>query len=179
MAPKTDLSDFRNMGDIPILLFAILTVDTFVLALTRTYPNILGTNLNRWYDLFGLSAVISDVLIILIGFLIARYIYTYYLKPTYGENPLLFLSVVVIVQLIHDILFYLGPILQIPRGSNAMMDVFKDYSKGGAKILGGDALLMIGSFYVATYFKQIPTHAFVSISAVVSYLLPYFLYMRH
>ena len=174
-----DLSDYRNLGDIPVLLFAILTVDVIVMYFARMYPRFFGSPLNEWYDRFGLSAVLSDVLIILIGFLIARYVYTVYFKPKYGKNPALFLGLVVIVQLIHDILFYYGPILLIPRGANEMMDVFKDYSRGGAKILAGDAGLMIGSFIVASLYRGLPEHAFVGISVVVAYMLPYILYMKH
>ncbi len=175
---RTDLSNFENVGDIPLLLGGILTIDTIVLFLARFYPEFLGTNLNRWYDLFGLSAVISDIFIILIGFLIARYIYTVYLKPRFGTNPWAFLGTVVGVQVIHDILFYIGAILPIPRGANAMMDVFKDYSKGGAKIIAGDAALMVGSFLVATLYKGLPPHATMSAMAVVIYMLPYALYQR-
>lgn len=172
------LGNFKDMKDIPILFFAILTVDVVVLSLTRAYPNVFGSALNAWYDRFGLAAVLSDVTIILIGFLIARYIYTEFVYPKYGENNVLFLGLVVLVQLIHDILFYLFGILPIPRGANQMMDVFKEYAKGGQKILAGDAGLMIGSFFVASAYKAMPIEYFVASSAVVSYMLPYGLYQN-
>ena len=176
---RTDLSNFETVSDVPLLLAGILTVDTIVLFLTRFYPNLLGGPLNVWYDRFGLAAVLSDVFIILIGFLIARYIYTVYLKPRFGTNPWAFLGTVVGVQAIHDILFYIGAILPIPRGTNAMMDVFKDYAKsGGGKIIAGDAGLMIASFLFATFYKGLPTHATLSTMAVVIYMLPYALYQR-
>ena len=78
-----DISDYKNIADQPILFFAILTVDVVVLFLTRYFPQYLGKSLNNWYNKFGLSAVLADVLIILIGFVIARYIYTIYIKPNY------------------------------------------------------------------------------------------------
>jgi hypothetical protein len=167
-----DLSDYKKVGDILPLFFGILTLDTLVLFLARA--GFFGKALNKWYDRFGLLAVLSDCLIILIGFLIARYLYTIFLKPSHGWNPLLFIGLVVVLQVIHDILFFLGIIRPIPRGWNGMMDVFKDYSiELGGKIIGGDALLMIGSWAFASLYKAIPQHAFIGAAALTGYLLPY------
>jgi len=173
----SDISEYSNVWDVPLLFFAILTVDVCVLFLTRYFPGIFGAPLNKWYTNFGLSAVLSDVLVILIGFLIARYIYTIWIKPAMGWNPEAFVGLLVVVQLIHDVLFYLGVILPLPKGHNEMIDVFKSYAQGGgAKILAGDAGLMIASAGVAFAFKAIPMHATVAISTVVSYALTYILY---
>ena len=172
-----DLSNYKKASDILPLLFGILTLDTLVLFLARA--GYFGKALNVWYDRFGILAVLSDVLIILIGFLIARYVYTLFLKPTYGWNPALFIGLVVIVQAIHDTLFFLGIIRPIPRGLNGMMDVFKDYSvELGAKIIGGDALLMIGSWAFASLYASIPQHAFIAAAALTGYMLPYALTTR-
>ena len=171
-----DISDYKNIADLPILFFAILTVDVVVLFLTRYFPQYLGKSLNNWYNKFGLSAVLADVLIILIGFVIARYIYTIYIKPNYGWNPLIFMTLVIIIQAIHDILFFLGIINILPRGHNEMIDVFKDYSEAGTKIIVGDSALMIGSGLFAFFYKSQPTHIFASLSILVSYALPYILY---
>jgi hypothetical protein len=176
MSNNIYVSNSKEISDIPILFFAILTIDTIVLFLTRAYPNLLGSNLNIWYDRFGLAAVLSDVTIILIGFLIARFIYTRYIYPKYGNSHALFIGLLVLVQFIHDVLFYLFAIVPISRGANQMMDVFKDYAKGGQKILAGDAGLMIGSYLMAILYKSMSQDAFVASSAVVSYMLPYGLY---
>ena len=172
-----DISAYSNVWDIPLLFFAILTVDVCVLFLTRYFPGFFGTPLNNWYTKFGLSAVLSDVLVILIGFLIARYIYTIWFKPTMGWNPAAFVGLLVLVQLIHDIFFYLGIILSLPKGHNEMIDVFKAYAESaGAKILAGDAGLMVASAAVAFAYKAIPVHAMAAVSIVVSYALTYILY---
>ena len=174
-----DISDYKNNNDLIVLFFAILTVDVIVLFLTRYFPNILGETLNEWYDRFGLNAVLSDVLIILIGFIIARYVYTTYFKKAYGWNPTLFVGLVVLIQAIHDVLFYVGVIKPIPFGHNQMIDVFKKYSNAGAKIIVGDAGLMIASALVAFFYKSQPQHVFASSSVLVSYALPYILYTKH
>lgn len=175
----SDLSNYQNHSDLILLFFAILTVDVAVLFLTRYFPQILGTTLNRWYDRFGLNAVLSDVLIILLGFVIARYVYSWYIKPKMGWNPALFMGLLVVIQVIHDLLFYVGVIKPLPVGHNQMIDVFKQYSNAGWKILVGDAGLMVGSALVAFLLKAFPTHAVAGWSILVSYALPYILYTKH
>jgi len=92
----------NNVSDVVKLFFATLSLDTTVLFLTR-YFDVGGKSLNKWYDNFGLLAVLSDVSVIVIGFLIANAIYPLiFQKFALG----LYLAVVVVVQMIHDILFY-------------------------------------------------------------------------
>jgi hypothetical protein len=174
-----DLSNYKNIYDLVIIFFAILTVDVAVLFLTRYFPDIFGETLNVWYDRFGLNAVLSDVLVILLGFVVARYLYTWFIKPKYGWKPLWFMGLLVVTQIVHDLLFYFGVIEPLPEGHNQMIDVFKRYSEAGSKIIAGDAVLMISSALVAFAYQSIPTHAFAGASALVSYALPYILYTSH
>jgi len=149
---------------------------TSVLFLTR-HNDLGGKSLNKWYDQFGLLAVLSDVTIIVIGFLIANFIYPFiFSKYSLG----LFLGVTVLVQMLHDILFYFFVIKPFPKGLNTMMDVFKDYAaSGGAKILVGDALMMAGSGLLAMSLKSWPTHIVAGFGSLVAYALPYILYTRN
>lgn len=176
-----NISNYNSNWDLVYIFIAVLAIDVFVIFLARFYPEIFGRNLNRWYDLFGLNAVIADVLIIFIGFIIARYVYTWWIsKKVGGWNSLAFTGTVVATQLVHDILFYLGVIKPIPRGHNLMIDLFKDYSEGaGAKILVGDAAMMIGSSFLAMNLKTLPGHAVAAFASVVTYALPYILYTRN
>ena len=175
-----DLTDVNKNSDLLFITLGVLVTDVIVLFLARYYPNIFGEALNTWYDKFGLAAVLSDVTVIVIGFQIARYLYTQFIAPdilTY--SPLYFITLLVLVQAIHDILFYVGVIAPLPKGLNQMIDVFKEYSKGGSKIIGGDALLMISSFLFASLFKGLPEHVSASTVLVTLYTLPYILYNRH
>ena len=108
-----DISDYYNNYDILLLFFAIFFVDVVVLFLVRYFPDFFGKALNDWYTDFKFTAILSDVLIILLGFIIARYVYTTWIKPHYGWNPLLFLALLVGIQIVHDILFYLAIILPL------------------------------------------------------------------
>jgi len=179
---KPDIGNYKNVYDLVYILIAVLIVDVAVIFLVRYSPEIFGQVLNRWYTSFGLNAVIADVGILFLGFVIARYVYTLYIKDKFAEGkwcPFKFVGTVVGVQLIHDLLFYYGIILQVPRGHNAMIDTFKDYAAGGSKILAGDAIMMIASAGIAMLLKAQPTHIVSSIGALVTYAVPYILYTKN
>jgi hypothetical protein len=172
------LLDAQNTAVLPTLLMGILTVDTVTLAIARYFPDFLGATLNEWYDRFTLSAVLADTFIIFIGFLLARYVYTRYLQPRLGTNLPVFLAVLVVIQLLHDLLFYAAVIQPMPEGHNAMIDVFRRYAQAGPIILFGDAILMLASAVVTLVYLRQPSHVVWSAGALVSYALPYLLYTK-
>lgn len=172
------------LGDITIpsesedwwyILLAILIVDVIVIFFVRLVPDVLGKPINVWYERFGLSAVLSDVLIIAIGFYLARYAYTYFLPPEVGFNPWYFIAILVGIQALHDILFYLGVILPIPRGHNRMMDVFKDYSAGGIKVIASDTAMMVFSALFAMMLKEAGHEVYTGVALFTVYTLTYIL----
>lgn len=170
-----NISDFKDVGNLPFLIAGILFVDVFVLFLTRYYQ-IGGKTLNLWYDTFGLEGVIADVGIIFLGFLLAQYLYSFYIAPIYGWSPFLFVVLLVGIQLLHDIGFYYGVIKPIPKGHNAMIDTYKLYAdENGGMILAGDALLMIGSAIATFGLLSIPTPVSIFITALTVYTLPHIL----
>lgn len=167
------LANYKDLNNIPHLLFGTLVIDLIAILLAK-HTNILGITLRRWYDDFQLSAVIADVLIIVLGLIIAQVLYTEFIKPVTGSQPLLFLLVAVLVQLVHDILFFKGVIVPVPAGQNRMVDVFKQYAReAGAKILAGDAVLMVGSAIVAAASLQASPPLFVFLGILVVYAIPY------
>ena len=163
------------MSGWPLLLLAILVVDVVVMIVSR-HTGFFGSVLNIWYDRFGLSAVASDVFVIAIGFWLARWVYNTWFR---GAGLGWFLGILVVVQAIHDILFYLGVIVPLPRGTNAMMDVFKAYAKeNGAKIIVGDAGLMLASTGVFMALERLPVFWQVGVGLLTLYALPYALTTR-
>jgi len=180
---RKDISNYNNTSDLWYILIAVLAIDVLVIFMVRFFPEVFGAAINRWYDMFGLNAVIADVGIIVIGFIIARYVYTKWIKAKFAEgkwSPLIFTATAVGVQLIHDIAFYFGVIQQVPRGQNMMMDVFKDYAtSGGAKILLADALMMVGSSMLAITLKTAGGFSVTSFATLVAYALPYILYTKN
>ena len=71
-----NIANFNNINDYLPLVNAVLITDLFVIVLLNT--NVIKSQvLKKWYSLYNLSAVIADVLIILIGLIITRSIYYY------------------------------------------------------------------------------------------------------
>jgi hypothetical protein len=167
-----NIANFNNIHDYLPLLNAVLITDLFVILLLNT--NMIKSRvLRQWYSQYNLSAVIADVFIILIGLIITRAIY-YYIFDSFSIVKFIILAV--IVQIIHDILFYIF-FTNIPRGLNKMLDTFKSYANEVSyKAILADSGMMIMSCFIASYLanKNTNTNIIVLISFV--YLLPYLLY---
>ena len=167
-----NIGDFNKVSDYLPLFNAVLITDLFVILLLNITV-IKSKVLRQWYSQYNLSAVIADVLIILIGLIITRAIY-YYVFDSFSLVKFTILAV--IVQVIHDILFYIF-FSNIPRGVNKMIDTFKDYANEVSyKAILADSGMMIMACLIASYLvnKNTNTNIIVLISFI--YLLPYLLY---
>ena len=167
-----NIADFNNINDYLPLFNAVLITDLFVIFLLNTRV-IKSQVLKKWYSQFNLSAVIADVLIILIGLIITRAIYYYIFK---SFSIIKFIILAVIIQITHDILFY-GLFSSLPRGFNKMIDIFKDYgNEVSYKAILADSGMMIMSCLVAYYLVNKSTNTNIIVLISFLYLLPYLLY---
>jgi uncharacterized protein YacL len=149
---------------------AVVWVDFFVIVLSKFYS--MTKSLDVWYQQFGIVAVISDCLVIVLGILLAQFI-----NPRSTVSSLAITSVV--VQLVHDYLFYIGVIQQVPRGQNAMIDLFKKYSsEGGYKILLADSAMIGGTVYLADYLTSVSRDQVIFIGLLGVYALTYIIYTK-
>jgi hypothetical protein len=165
----------RSATDVAQLFMATLSLDTSVLFLVR-YLDVGGKSLNKWYDRFGLSAVLCDVSAIVIGFLLAHVVYPFVFS---SYSLPLYLGLVVIIQMIHDLFFYFAVIQPFPTGHNQMMDVFKEYAaEKGGRILVGDAGLMLGSAAFMEVYRRLSPVGGGSLAVFTVYCLTYLLYTR-
>lgn len=171
-----DISDFYQVTDWYYLFTAAILVEVFVVAITRFFPSFSKKFLNLWYSRFKWSAVIADVLSVMIGFGIARYIYTELIYPNNDWSPGYFTGTAVAVQVIHDILFYFGVIKPLPEGNNGMIDVMKSYSGNASPlVIAGDSVIMMATSAGAMLLKASSPHIVVAVALVSAYALPYFL----
>ena len=165
----TNIADFT--GFLP-LLNAVLITDLFVISLLNM-EFIQSRVLRKWYSQYNLSAVIADVLIILLVLILTRALY----YSVFDKLSLLnFVILAVILQIAHDLLFALF-FSSVPRGVNKMIDTFKDYANEMSyKAVIADSGMMIMSSLIASYLvnKNDNTNVIVLISSM--YLLPYLLY---
>tara|TARA_Y100000591_G_C21423375_1_gene493315 strand:+ start:68 stop:613 length:546 start_codon:yes stop_codon:yes gene_type:complete len=166
------------------LLTTTVIVEAFILYLFRfTKSPLTGIAINRWYNNLGWSAVILDLLSFIIGFYIAKFIYEYLVDKKYiNTNYELykFLGIVLVVQILHDFLFYFFVIKPYPENKNIVMDEFKYYAekvKTGA-VIGDSIMYLIGTplLYLIIQKNDINTNTFISIVSL--YLIGYFIYQK-
>lgn len=167
-----DISNFNNIEDYLPILTAILIVDIIVMILSKS--NIITSHYLRiWYKKFLLSAILADVLAIFLFAVIARAIY-YYIFTTF--TIINFIILMLIIQIIHDILFYIIFSL-IPRGANGMINIFKDYAdEMSYNAIIGDSLMVIAIGFLASYLANFNANTNIILLTIFVYLLQYFLY---
>ena len=125
------------------LLTATAWVDFTVIVLSKIFP--LTKTLGDWYRDFGVVAVGSDVLIIVLGIALAKLLFP-------DASGFKLVGIAVGIQVLHDILFYIGIIRGVPDGQNKIIDLFKKYAgEGGYKIILADAAMVAGSVLLMEY----------------------------
>jgi uncharacterized protein YacL len=153
------------------ILSAVVWVDFFTMLASKYIP--MTKSLNKWYDQFGIVAVASDCLIIVLGVLLAKILF----PSATGWNLVLF---AVVIQLIHDVLFYYFIVKPMPTGTNKMIDLFKEYgSEGGWKILAFDSFMIASTVLIADVLEEysLQEQSFVGLLGV--YALTYVLYTKN
>ena len=167
-----NIANFNNTNDYLPLLNGVLITDLFVILLLNTGV-IRSVVLKDWYMKYNLSAVIADVLIILIGLIIVRAIY-YFIFDKF--SIIQFISLAVVVQILHDILFYLF-FKNVPRGMNQMLDTFKDYANEVSyRAIFADSGMMIMASLIASYLASKSLNVNIIVLIIFVYLLTYLLY---
>lgn len=153
------------------LLTSVAWVDFGVIVLSKFVH--LTSALNTWYKDFGLVAIGSDILIIVLGIALAQLLYP-------GISGWSLVGVAVGIQLVHDILFYLLVIRGVPDGQNAIIDLFKRYAAEGSwKILVADAAMVVVSVLLMEALDNNLTDDQVGFLGVLAvYSLLYILYTK-
>ena len=168
-----DISNIDNNLDYIEIFTAVCIVDLIVIFLAKK-TNIFGNQIITWYKKLGMTAVLLDVFIIVIGLIITRY--TFHLSHI-EFTPQNFILISVFVQLIHDILLYLLVIAPSTKGDNDIIDIYKDYAdENGSYILLADSIMVIGSCLIAMILKNRDLHESLSLLILVIYLIPYIVY---
>lgn len=117
------------------LLTAATWVDVGTIALSKGIVS-MPPSLQTWYATYGLVAGLADILVIVLGVALVKLFVP-------GATGLRLIGLSVGVQLVHDVLFYVGVIRGVPTGQNSIVDLFKRYaSEGSWRILLGDAAMI-------------------------------------
>lgn len=170
-----DIHNFYNVSDYLPLFNGALLAEIVVIFIVYYTPYFNSFFLKKWYETYRLGAVTADVFILLIGFIITRYIYT---KFKLKWNIFKFLGILLAVQIFHDYLFYLF-FTSVPRNTNKMLDLFKDYANEVSyKAILGDSFMILLAAIVASYFAYLNPNINIIILIILFYLLPYILYTK-
>ncbi len=168
-----DISNFDNWYDFLPIFAGCLIAEVIIIIMAFTYFK--GSKLRAWYNNFGLSAIIIDVLILIIGFIITRFLY----NKIFSEFSIIkFLLLALVVQIVHDVLFYYLLVKPMPVGVNRIFDLFKEYGvEVGTGAITGDSFMMIISVLFASLLADENTNTNININIIISvlaiYLIPY------
>ena len=164
-----DISNFNNVNDYLPILNGCINADLIVLFLV--YHGIFqSVYLKKWYKKYQLSAVFADVLILFIGIILARFVYTY-IFSTFSIWK--FTGLAVCIQIIHDFLFY-WLFKSSPLGYNAMLDFFKEYAKEvGVGAIIGDSFMMILTCLISSNFATFSLNFNIICLVISVYFFPY------
>jgi hypothetical protein len=169
-----DISKFNNVGDYLPILNGCLNADLIIIFLLF-HGVFKSSYLKKWYKKFSLSAAIADTLILFIGIIITRFLYGFIFKEF---NIIFFTALALLIQIIHDILFYLL-FLNAPLGYNYMLDFFKLYAKEvGVKAILGDSFMMILACLLSSYFATFNLNMNIITLVISAYFLPYMIYYQ-
>ncbi len=169
------IDNFYNVNNYIHILNGSLLADLIIIVIIYYTPYLSSKYVMKWYEDFRLSAILADVLIIMIGLIIARYIFT---KYKIKWNIYKFIGLVLAIQIIHDILFYIL-FKNIPKGANRMLDLFKLYANEVSfNAILGDSLIMILAVLFTSYFASLDLNKNIIILITLLYSVPYLIYTK-
>lgn len=167
-----DVSDFKTVSDyLPILNGALIT-DIIVMSLALS-GYIKSETLKMWYNSFGLSAVLADVLVLVIVVIIARLIYSMFFK---SYSLFSFILLAVGIQCVHDLVF--GKLIDlIPNKKSEIFNIFEQYAREhGFRILFADALMIISTVILGSLMASYDFNINIITIIFMVYLVPYLIH---
>ena len=171
-----DIGDYKNADDIiPIGSATVFVINVAAMLTRMGYVG--GKSLNTFFDTFGLEGILANASLIVIMFQVARYGYTkFYAESGKAWSPFVFVCALIVVQILHDLVFYFGVINIMPSGNNEMIDAMKKYSQeNGSRALASHAGFLIFVAVAAMFLKERSLMFIVMTSVVTLYLLPFVL----
>ena len=174
MKSLTDISNFDKTSDYLPIFNGCLNADLTIL-FCFTHNIFKSEALDGWYRNFGLSAIIADVIILMIGVVLTRFAYPYVFSE---YNIILFTILAVCIQITHDFLFY-WLFKSTPVGYSRILDYFKIYAdKVGGLAIIGNSVAMILSCLFSSHFAGYSLNASVIVMITTLYFIPYLLHMQ-
>lgn len=159
-----------NLHLLSLLNAAILT-DIIVIGLLLV-GSIHSETLRIWYNKFGLAAGAEDVLIMVMLFLLAQFLYPFVFKK---YNLFMFIPFVICLQVIHDSLF--GLYVSSYKGKSDIMNELKAYTEeNGYYILFANAFMMTCVVLFQKVFQSFNRNKNITILILLIYIMPYLIF---
>ena len=164
-------------------LAASCLIEVFMLYLFRfTNSPFTGKAINNWYTNLKWSAILLDILSVLIGFYLAKFLYEFLIKQNIINKKyeiIKFLGIVLLIQIIHDFSFYFLTIKNSKKGMNKVIDEFIDYAKSvGVGAVIGDSFMYLLATPTLYFISQLSDDKNTFISICCLYLMGYFVYQK-
>lgn len=151
--------------DLLSLATAAIWVDFFTVAVSKYIFR--GLAIKQWYSQFQYVAVLSDILSVMIGVLIAQM-----LLPKFN-----LVIAAIIVQVVHDVFFSTVVLGLVPTGHNSMIDLFKLYAaESSYGILVADAVIMVSTVLLMGYLSRVNKETVTLLALIGAYALTYIIY---
>jgi hypothetical protein len=169
-----DISNFDFTKDYLPILNGCISADLLVLFFLFHNITFQSKYLKLWYKKFALAAALADVLILMIGIIIARFFYRYIFRDF---SIWKFTGLAVAIQILHDILFYLL-FRSTPIGYSYILDFFKKYAREiSYSAVIGDSIMMTCACLLSSYMATFGTNVNIITLIVSLYFYPFMLYM--
>lgn len=153
-------------------LNGVLLTDLIVIG-ALLFGLIESNSLVKWYRLFGLGAILADVMIIMIGIIITQIVYPFVFR---SFSLYKFVGLAILIQTVHDCLLALV-VNSFPVGKSNIIDVFKEYiDENGAWILLADSLMMASAILIMQVMKLYSRDINIIMLIVLLYKVPYLLF---
>jgi len=150
-------------------LLSLATAAIWIEFLTITVSKYIftGSAIKEWYTQFQIVAVLSDILSVMIGIVLATMLF---------PKTNLFVAAVG-VQVLHDLFFGSVVLNMIPTGHNTMIDVFKKYaSESSYGILIADSVIISSTILLMNYLNSFNKQTLTLLALIGGYSLTYIIY---
>lgn len=148
------------------ILNGILVTDLVIVLLTLA-GFFASKYLTDYYRTYGVTAILLDVLIIAVGFVIARVIYPMIFA---SWSIWKFVTLLLVIQVVHDVLFYLF-IKSVSYGKHPLIDMLKRYAgevRGGAIL--GDSFMMVLAGLLAYWLTSLDMNTNIATLIIAGYV---------
>ena len=168
-----NIGNFAEIEDFyPMTIASVFGLNLAIAA--ARLGNVGGASLNTYFEAFGLEGILANVALVVLMLQISRFGYTKGYGLTKPWSPFVFVCILLVVQFLHDLIFYYGALNILPSGKNEMIDSLKEYAREhGGSALGGHAIFLIVIAVAAMIFKETTALVRMISIAVLLYMMPY------